>query len=73
LIPNETHFGGGGLDNIDSYVGHYLYYAKFEWSKRNVGDRFGLLCHHIGKVYPGPFSVPLVEKKDVGSMNTVMQ
>ncbi len=42
---------------LSSYFGQYLYYAKYERSKRHPGERFRLLCKHFAEVYPGPFKV----------------
>jgi transposase-like protein len=52
LIPNEIH---NDEEKLSCYIFHYLYYVKFQWSKKSVNERFQILCkNHITRVYPGP-------------------
>jgi transposase-like protein len=50
LVPKTTI-----AEMMDSYFAEFLYFVKYEWSSRHPGDRFRLICQHIGEVFPGPF------------------
>jgi transposase-like protein len=52
IVPKTTN-----PEMIDSYFAEFLYFVKYEWTSRNTGDHFRLLCKHIVEVYPGPFKV----------------
>ncbi len=49
LVPKTTN-----PEMIDSYFAEFLYFVRYEWTSRHPGDRFRLLCKHIGKSTQAP-------------------